>query len=96
LNSILTTQPLHQRTPERVVHRRADRNRDKQIFLIEGKYIDPVHFFFKIKTQGGVYIKELVSGDNGRTQPSFTEIFGIEMQVIELDVVDIEQKSQLS
>ncbi|MEJ2279744.1 MAG: hypothetical protein P8Y70_18670 [Candidatus Lokiarchaeota archaeon] len=32
-------------------------------------------FEFTIKTQGGTYIKELISGDEGRTEPSFSSIF---------------------
>lgn len=35
---------------------------------------------------GGLYIKELVSGDRGRTRPSFAEVLGREALCIELDV----------
>jgi tRNA pseudouridine synthase 10 len=81
---------IRQRTPERVSHRRVDKTREKQVFEITGKYIDPVHFFFKIKTQGGTYIKELISGDQGRTKPSFSEIFDFPLVCVELDVIEIE------
>ncbi|MHA1766920.1 MAG: tRNA pseudouridine(54/55) synthase Pus10 [Promethearchaeota archaeon] len=83
---------INQRTPLRVVHRRSDRTRKKKIFTIQGKYIDPKHGFFKISTQGGTYIKELIHGDNGRTNPSLSRIFGYPMICVELDVVEIEEK----
>lgn len=83
---------IKQRTPNRVVHRRADKTRDKQVFAIEGKFLDPVHCWFEIKTQGGTYIKELISGDEGRTTPSFSAIFERPMTCVELDIIEVENK----
>jgi len=83
---------IKQRTPTRVVHRRADKTRDKQVFAIDGKYLDPVHCWFEIKTQGGTYIKELISGDEGRTKPSFSQIFGRPMTCVELDIIEVTEK----
>ena len=91
--TITKEKPLHQRTPIRVVHRRADKTRLKRILAIEGKYIDPLHIFMKISAEGGTYIKEFISGDNGRTNPSLAGIFGINMKCAELDVVEIEYNS---
>ena len=86
----LLKQIIKQRTPLRVVHRRADRTREKKIFSIESKYIDSVHILFKINAQGGTYIKELISGDQKRTNPSIQQIFNIPMKCVELDVVEID------
>lgn len=80
---------IHQRTPYRVSHRRADKIREKFIFKIEGKWIKTNLFEFKIETQGGTYIKELINGDEGRTSPSFSEIFEIPLVCKELDVLEI-------
>ena len=80
---------IHQRTPYRVSHRRADKTREKYIFKIEGKWIKTNLFEFKIETQGGTYIKELINGDEGRTSPSFSEIFKIPLFCKELDVLEI-------
>ncbi|MFX1591140.1 MAG: tRNA pseudouridine(54/55) synthase Pus10, partial [Promethearchaeota archaeon] len=80
---------IYQRTPYRVSHRRADKIREKFIFKIEGKWIKTNLFEFKIETQGGTYIKELINGDEGRTSPSFSEIFEIPLVCKELDVLEI-------
>jgi tRNA pseudouridine synthase 10 len=39
---------------------------------------------------GGLYVKELVSGDEGRTQPSLTGLLGIQAIVTELDVIKVD------
>ena len=44
-----------------------------------------------IETHGGLYIKELISGDNGRTRPSLTEILQRPARVSRLDVVQVER-----
>jgi len=89
LKHTLENQTISQRTPIRVVHRRADKIREKKIFKIEGKYIESNLFEFIIESQGGTYIKELISGDEGRTKPSFAEIFTFPVDCIELDVIEI-------
>ncbi len=82
-------QKIQQRTPNRVSHRRADKIREKKIFQIEGKFIKPKVFEFIVEAQGGTYIKEIINGDNGRTKPSFTEIFGFPIECKKLDVLKI-------
>lgn len=47
------------------------------------------HFTLDIHAESGTYIKELVHGDEGRTQPSFAGIIGIPMKVVALDVVGV-------
>ncbi len=82
-------QKISQRTPNRVSHRRSDLIRKKKIYKIDGKYVKSNLFEFKIETQGGTYIKELINGDNGRTTPSFSSIFGFPTKCKELDVLAI-------
>ncbi|KKN15155.1 hypothetical protein LCGC14_0989000, partial [marine sediment metagenome] len=89
LKNILENNEIRQRTPHRVSHRRADKIRKKIIHKIEGKFIKHNFFEFIIETQGGTYIKELINGDNGRTSPSFSEIFGTPLVCKELDVLEI-------
>ncbi|MHA1905460.1 MAG: hypothetical protein ACW977_16030 [Candidatus Thorarchaeota archaeon] len=43
--------------------------------------------FFKV--QGGTYVKELISGDDGRTTPSLSESLGVKCECIQLDVIAI-------
>ncbi len=85
----LENQKIHQKTPTRVLHRRADKVRIKTIYTIETEYLGPNQFKFEIETQGGTYIKELIHGDSGRTTPSIAEIFGVPLLCKELDVVNI-------
>jgi tRNA pseudouridine synthase 10 len=42
--------------------------------------------------EAGLYIKELISGDSGRTKPSLSEILGKSACVSSLDVVQVEMK----
>jgi tRNA pseudouridine synthase 10 len=44
----------------------------------------------KILCDGGLYVKELTSGDEGRTQPSIAGLLGIGAKVEELDVIDVQ------
>jgi len=89
LKLIYDKQNLQQRTPLRVSHRRADKIREKKIFRVEGKFIKPNVSEFIVEAQGGTYIKELISGDNGRTTPSFSDIYGFSLECKKLDVLKI-------
>jgi tRNA pseudouridine synthase 10 len=89
LKKIFENQEIHQRTPNRVSHRRADKIRGKLVYKIEGIFVNPQLFEFVIETQGGTYIKELINGDEGRTSPSFSEVFQGPLVCKELDVIDI-------
>jgi tRNA pseudouridine synthase 10 len=89
LKEIFENKEIHQRTPHRVSHRRSDKIREKEIYSIEGKIIKSNKFEFQIETQGGTYIKELINGDEGRTSPSFSEIFEMPLVCKELDVIEI-------
>ena len=91
LKIVYEKQNLQQRTPIRVSHRRADKIREKKIFRVEGKLIKPNVSEFIVEAQGGTYIKELISGDNGRTTPSFSDIFGFSLECNKLDVIQIKK-----
>ncbi|MCK4779665.1 MAG: tRNA pseudouridine(54/55) synthase Pus10, partial [Candidatus Lokiarchaeota archaeon] len=89
LKNTIENNKIYQRTPNRVSHRRADLIREKYIYKIEGEFVRSNLFKFTIQTQGGTYIKELISGDDGRTKPSFSEVFGSKLICKELDVIEI-------
>ena len=80
---------ISQRTPERVLHRRADLHRKREVFSIKAKLKNKKTIELVIKGSAGLYIKELISGDNGRTRPSVSEVLGTEAKCKELDVVGI-------
>jgi tRNA pseudouridine synthase 10 len=41
-------------------------------------------------TQAGTYVKELVHGEFGRTEPSISSIIGMEIDIVALDVMNID------
>ncbi|MFX0075427.1 MAG: tRNA pseudouridine(54/55) synthase Pus10 [Candidatus Hermodarchaeota archaeon] len=89
LKEVFNKQKVQQRTPHRVSHRRADKIREKKVYHIEGRFVKPQVFEFIVEAQGGTYIKEIINGDNGRTTPSLTEIFGFSIECEKLDVLEI-------
>lgn len=80
---------IRQRTPKRVSHRRADKTRKRRVIDVKWDIIDPRTLELTLKTEGGLYIKELISGDDGRTKPSVSEILGTPAECIELDVLEV-------
>ena len=80
---------INQRTPLRVSHRRADKIRTREIKELEVERINSKNLRLKIKCQGGLYIKELISGDEGRTVPSVSSVTGNNALCTQLDVLKV-------
>jgi tRNA pseudouridine synthase 10 len=80
---------IGQFTPSRVAHRRANMIREKYIYECKIESIDGNMATLIIEAESGTYIKELISGDEGKTKPNLSELIGIPCQVTELDVIDI-------
>ncbi|WP_292392697.1 tRNA pseudouridine(54/55) synthase Pus10 [Methanoculleus sp. UBA303] len=78
---------IRQRTPIRVSHRRADKVRERQVLDIGCTGTQDDRYWVEVVGEAGLYIKELVSGDSGRTQPSLAQILGRTASVVSLDVV---------
>jgi tRNA pseudouridine synthase 10 len=78
---------LKQRTPKRVVHRRADIIRERRIIKCNLERFDDEKAVMEIEAEAGTYIKEFITGDNGRTRPSLSEMLGVECIVETLDVM---------
>jgi len=91
-NALKTLQgaTIYQRTPERVAHRRADKIRERIVLDIEYAGEQDGKFVVEVLGEAGLYIKELVSGDGGRTRPSLAEILNRSAHVFSLDVVQVE------
>jgi tRNA pseudouridine synthase 10 len=85
----LSNSQIHQKTPTRVMHRRADLTREKYIYDVKVKKLSPHRAEMKIRCAGGLYVKELVSGDEGRTTPSVTEILNNKAKPMKLDVLNV-------
>src|SRR5262245_7571462 len=78
---------IRQRTPRRVEVRRADRVRTRRVIAVEVQEICGDAIVAIVRTDPGTYVKELVSGDGGRTEPSFASALGQACVCAELDVV---------
>jgi tRNA pseudouridine synthase 10 len=75
---------VEQITPQRVVHRRTELKRHKKVYSAELKGGDII-----IRCEGGLYVKELISGDEQRTVPSLSALLGVNAKVKELDVLEV-------
>jgi tRNA pseudouridine synthase 10 len=92
--SELAGRTIEQDTPQRVDHRRADRTRVREVYDAEGELLEPRRAELTVHGEGGLYVKELVSGDDGRTRPSLAGLLGTESAVTALDVVDVEGEDE--
>ena len=81
---------IHQRTPQRVSHRRADLVRKRYVHNMQLIEKTDEYAIIEVHCDGGLYVKELTSGDEGRTVPSLTEKLGIQATVAELNVVKVD------
>ncbi|MEM1514455.1 MAG: tRNA pseudouridine(54/55) synthase Pus10 [Candidatus Bathyarchaeia archaeon] len=80
---------VYQRTPHRVLHRRADRLREKYIYEVKIKRLSADSVEMIVRCQGGLYVKELVTGDDGRTEPNVSSIVNAKAEPLELDVLRV-------
>ena len=85
----LSNATIKQQTPLRVLHRRADLTREKYIYEVKVKKVSPKRVEMQIRCQGGLYVKELVSGDEGRTVPSVSELLDNKAKPLKLDVLNV-------
>lgn len=92
LKILKTLDVIEQQTPLRVKRRRADIIRKKRVIDLETEYIDSHTFKMKIKTEGGLYIKELISSDEGRSKPSVSGLLKTECICKRLDVLEVSKK----
>ncbi len=80
---------IEQRTPVRVRHRRADLVRRRRVLEASGRLLSATEVEVEVLCQGGLYVKELISGDEGATQPNLASLLGVPAKVAELDVMDV-------
>jgi len=85
----LTGATIRQRTPKRVAWRRADLVRVRKVYEVKTRKLDDRTFEMIVLCDGGLYVKELISGDEGRTTPSVAEVLGKKAFCRELDVLEV-------
>nr|XP_015832595.2 putative tRNA pseudouridine synthase Pus10 [Nothobranchius furzeri]XP_015832597.2 putative tRNA pseudouridine synthase Pus10 [Nothobranchius furzeri]XP_015832598.2 putative tRNA pseudouridine synthase Pus10 [Nothobranchius furzeri]XP_015832599.2 putative tRNA pseudouridine synthase Pus10 [Nothobranchius furzeri] len=81
---------LDQKTPLRVLHRRALAVRQRVVHSMSTRFVDSHHFYLGLKTQAGTYIKEFVHGDFGRTKPNLCQLLKTDVDILELDVESVD------
>lgn len=85
---------VHQKTPLRVLRRKKREHvRARRVYSVRATRITPRVFEALVHCEGGLYIKELVHGDQGRTAPSFTTALNKILIPVELDVLYVEEKT---
>mmetsp|Transcript_129137 Transcript_129137/g.251450 ORF Transcript_129137/g.251450 Transcript_129137/m.251450 type:complete len:558 (+) Transcript_129137:29-1702(+) len=82
---------VQQKTPLRVLHRRAPAVRPKTVHWMELELVNSHFFKLRLSTQAGMYIKEFVHGDLGRTRPSVRSLLGARVEILQLDVQGVEE-----
>ncbi|KAJ2077767.1 hypothetical protein H4R24_004928 [Coemansia sp. RSA 988] len=80
---------IDQKTPIRVLHRRAPLTRPKNIISLEIEHLEGHFYRIRIESGAGTYIKEFVHGDLGRTVPSLASMTGATADILELDVENV-------
>jgi tRNA pseudouridine synthase 10 len=72
-----------------VARRRANIVRDRKIYNLNIEDVHDNTASLTIEAQSGTYIKELITGDDGRTKPNLSEMIEFPCKVAELDVINI-------
>ncbi len=78
-----------QKTPERVEKRRPMKERAKSAKILKAETLSGSEFRLDILASHGLYIKEFISGDSGRTVPSISSLLEKQCVCVELDVLEI-------
>ncbi|MEM3403041.1 MAG: tRNA pseudouridine(54/55) synthase Pus10 [Nitrososphaeria archaeon] len=89
---VLNGAKIAQQTPLRVLSRRADILRERKVNKIEFRRLTRFKAEIFIECEAGTYVKELVSGDGGRTKPNVADVLENDVKKILLDVVKISRK----
>ena len=91
LNALLRRRiQVAQQTPERVLHRRADKVRERWMEVESIEPTDDGRHVVVVKTEHGTYVKEAISGEGQRTRPCLGELLGgLRCTCAELDVLAI-------
>ncbi len=78
-----------QRTPERVAHRRADLEREREVTVLRAASASTGQLQLDLRCAHGTYVKEWISGEEGRTQPALPAIAKAPCRCETLDVLEI-------
>ena len=80
---------ITQFTPQRVLHRKGEKRRQRSVRKVKYSILSKKKVRFELKVESGLYVKELVSGDSGRTRPNFSGFLESPGKVDMLEVLKI-------
>ncbi len=89
LESYFRNRQIVQYTPRRIKRKPQHKKRTRTVYELRARKLAPRLIELLVRCQGGLYVKELVTGDYGRTSPSISDTLGVEAIPIELDVLDV-------
>lgn len=89
LREFFTNRAIKQLTPKRVLRRKGEILRVKKVYEVNARLLHSNVIEFIVWCEGGLYVKELVHGDDGRTTPSFAEFLRKNLTVLFLDVLKV-------
>ncbi len=78
---------VDQATPTRVEHRRAQKTRRREVYDVSWERVDETTIDLEVEAEAGTYIKELIHGDDEKTEPSVSQLLGTNAECEELDVI---------
>nr|KJR73707.1 MAG: pseudouridine synthase [Thermoproteus sp. AZ2] len=79
-----------QMTPRRIKRLSPRAKRRRMVYEVAARLVADRVLEILVRCQGGLYVKEFITGDEGRTQPSVAATLGASLEVAELDVLDVE------
>ncbi len=79
---------ITQKTPSRILHRKGEKVRKRRVLKIWWEKKGSKMYIY-VEAEAGLYIKELITGDGGRTTPSVSEVLGVPCRVVHLDVIEV-------
>ena len=80
---------ISQSTPSRSLESRTDLERKKILTLLSVKKINETTFELVLNAEAGLYVKEFISGDGGKSVPSISSLLNSPANCIQLDVSEI-------
>jgi conserved hypothetical protein TIGR01213 len=86
----LAGKTITQYTPRRIKRLHPRKKRTRMVYELAWRQVSPHVFELYVRCQGGLYVKEFIHGDGGRTTPSVAEILNSYLEVLELDVLSVE------
>lgn len=80
---------VQQQTPLRVIKRRTDMTRPRHVTVESVKALSETEFEIVVITEAGLYVKEFISGESGRSDPSLSGLLENQCSCKQLDVLGI-------